>query len=153
MIFWDVEELKKQIRIGALTEWNCFKYLLLFLTINALGLELICYFPVEESNYWDYAASVLNVLVVFFGTIFAFHANGGKNGEKFLEKYLSIGFVISIRFLVYCIPVYILYASFYFYELYEINATLTEVVDLLPLFIWYSLMYWRIAVHIKKIRS
>ena len=153
MYFWKIEKLKEDIRTNQLTEKDRFIYTLIYLILGAIAMEVMMLMPLEDGNVWDLINSVTNVLIVTFGTIYAFKANGSNYGSDFLGKYFSIGFVVAIRFLVYAIPLFILLFVYYFYAFGEEEEIPTNYIDVIPFLIWYIAMYWRICVHIKQVNS
>ena len=151
MYFWKIEELKESIKKDELSEKDRFIYVLIYIILYTLGLEAISLMPVETLNVWDYIISISNVLVVFVGTILAFRANGGNNGKDFLGRYFSIGFVVTIRFMVIFIPLYIALIFYYIYAFPEDEEIVSTIVDTALIIIWQAALYWRICKHIGAI--
>jgi len=148
MYFWKIESLKKDIVGGSFTDKELIPYVVLFTGLYSIGIEITGYLPYEDINIWTYVMSAMNVLIPVIGTIYAYLRNGGSIGENFASKYFSIGFVISIRFLVYLIPlvvVMIIYWEIMFGEQEELPTTFIEVILFSA---WYVLLYYRMAKHI-----
>lgn len=103
MYYWKVESLKEDIVNGAFTDKQLIPYMVLYVGLYALSMEITGYLPYEHVNNWTYILSVLSVLIPITGTIYAYKCNGGSNGKNFASKYFSIGFVVSVRFLIYLI--------------------------------------------------
>jgi hypothetical protein len=104
MYFWNINKLKQQLIETGLTERQLFYYILIAVAFEAISYEMTTYLPYTEPNSWSYVESVFNILIPIIGSIAAFRANGGDSGIKFVERYFSIGFVVSIRFLILLIP-------------------------------------------------
>ena len=153
MYFWKVEKLKEDIQTNKLMEKDRFIYALIYIVLGAIAMEVLLLMPIEDGNIWDLINGVVNVLIVTLGTIYAFKANGANDGNDFLGKYFSIGFVVTIRFLVYAIPLFILLFAYYFYAFGEEEEIPTNYIDVIPFLVWYIAMYWRIYVHIKQVNS
>jgi len=151
--FWNIEALKNDIREGSLSENDRFIYFIIYLFFSAIGLELIMYTPIENANIWDYVDSLLNILIVIVGTVFAYKANGSSSGNDFLGKYFSISFVVSIRFLIYLVPLMGLLIVCYEYVLSDSEVLATTYIDVIPFIVWSSLLYWNICKHIKQINQ
>jgi uncharacterized membrane-anchored protein YitT (DUF2179 family) len=151
MYFWRIEKLKEDIRANRLTEKDRFIYALIYIAVSAAAMEVMLYIPLENTNGWDFINSLSNVLIATVGTLFAFKANGSGNGKDFLGKFLSIGFVVSIRFLVYMIPLMIALSVYYFFAFEEEDVIPSSVADVIPFLIWYVAIYWRLCVHIKQV--
>ncbi len=153
MYFWNIENLKKDISEGKLSEKDRFIYVLLPLVLLAISMEVTRHTATGNPDYWDIMDSTLNVLFLLIGTIFSFKANGGASGSDFLGKYFSISFVMSIRFLVYAIPLFIMLYAYYYFMFSEENISTTNAVDIIPFLLWSAALYWRIYVHIKQLNS
>jgi uncharacterized membrane-anchored protein YitT (DUF2179 family) len=151
--FWNIKALKNDIRENRFSEKDRFIYFIIYFVFSAIGLELVMYMPIENANLWDYVDSFLNILIVLVGTVFAYKANGYSNGSDFLGKYFSISFVVSIRFLIYLIPLLVLYIIYYEYAFTYEEEIATSYVDVIPFLIWPFLLYWNICRHIKQVNS
>ncbi len=153
MYFWKVESLKKNIVDGSFTDKELIPYLVISIGLYALLIEVSGYLSYEyvniDVNIWSYVMSGLNILIPVAGTIYTYKCNGGGNGENFASKYISIGFVVLIRFLVYSIPLWglmiVYFAVMTFRSQEELPTTYVEVIVLSA---WSALLYYRIAKHI-----
>lgn len=105
MYFWDVQSLKNDIRANKLSEKDKFLYMFLSIAFVTIGIELISISPLEPQNVWDAVESVSYILIVLFGTYWAYKANGSEHGTDFLGRYFSISFVVSVRFCTLLIPI------------------------------------------------
>jgi uncharacterized membrane-anchored protein YitT (DUF2179 family) len=152
MYFWNIENLKKDITEGKLPEKDRFLYMLASLGLIAISMEIMSYNAIEDISYWDAINSIFNVLIILIGTVLSFNANGGSQGVDFLGKYISISFVMSIRFSVYIIPIFIMFYAYYFFEFSGEHPT-TMAVDVIPFLLWSAALYWRIYFHIKQLNS
>ena len=105
MRIWNLHKLKDELRQGPLAPKDAFLYLLIY-----NGLFALAAIPFFESNKFDVIIGVISALFIVVGTVYIYHANGGRNGVHLLDRYLSLGFVLTIR-LVVCvlIPTYLLY--------------------------------------------
>jgi hypothetical protein len=153
MYFWNIESLKSDIRNNNLTEKDRFKYAFVYIVINAITIELMFYSGYETSNILDTVNSILTVMFVFIGTIFAFRANGGSSGTDFLGRYFSIGFVITIRFSVLLIPLMATLMGYYFYAYDAEKEIISQPIDMIPLIIWSIALYWRFYKHISDVKN
>lgn len=152
MYIWKINALKEQIATGQQTEKDRFIYCLIYVTLSVVGMESMSHIPVENPNMWDMTYSIGISIITFFGTMFAYKFNGGANGVDFLGRYFSIGFVVTIRFLVLLIPAFlalILYSAYLVPEDEEIYSTPIEIILFL---IWAVILYWRICKHISDVR-
>ncbi|HSC81424.1 MAG TPA: hypothetical protein VLC08_13795 [Chitinolyticbacter sp.] len=100
MYFWRLQPLKQSLRTQGLSEYQLFLYLLIYVALSAAAVELIGYYPDDSSGFWRYLGTATNITIPIWGTWWCFNANGGKQGTQFLAKYLSIGFVAMLHFMV-----------------------------------------------------
>jgi hypothetical protein len=103
MYFWRIEKLKKEMDARPLTDREALPYLVVFVALSAVA----SYFPQEAQNVWDRLEAVLSLLLSTFGTIYIYYRNGGANGQHFLQRYLAIGWVVTIRLVPILILVFI----------------------------------------------
>ena len=112
MYIWKIDELNQQLISSNLTEPDVFKYLMAWTVLNSLAM--IRYLV---PNQYDTYNGVMSVVISIIGLAFIYICNGGKNGSHLLERYLSIGWVVFVRFLVlFFLPAYI--AMFTIQEIY-----------------------------------
>ncbi len=104
MYFWRIEELKSKVIASPLTDREVLPYLLIFVGITGL----IPIFPVESMTLWDYVGAVWTFLLAVFGTIYVYRCNGGATGKDFLQRYLAIGWVVTIRWAAIVMPLFVL---------------------------------------------
>ena len=153
MYIWKISRLKEDIKSDSLTEQDRFIYALVYVALSALCFEAMSFIPVESSNIWDYIYSIGSVLIVIIGTILAFKANGGSHGADFLGRYLSIGFVVAVRFMVILLPLLIALSIYYDYAFSideEIVSTPAEIIIFL---IWNTAVYWRLYKHMQEVKN
>lgn len=149
MYFWNIKSLKQEIRENRLRETWIFYYILIYIVLNAIGIETVAYLPNDESNAWDYAQSLLNIVIAVVGTTLAYRANGGAAGSQFAAKYFSISLVTLIRFIVYFIPVAVAIFAFYWSALDSEQPIQTEWFEVALFSLWYAAFYLAIAKHIR----
>lgn len=106
MYFWNIEALTQQLVSGEMTQQDLFKYLLANTIVYAIAL-----IPVGGSNSMDVLGGWLSVCISVGGVYLVYHFNGGANGRDILARYLTVAWVIAIRWLVMvAIPVFVLSA-------------------------------------------
>ena len=103
MIFWNIEKLLKQLSSQKLTQKELFFY---FFGLTLLEILVSNPFLPEESylssifDWFDWGiflfCSLVSIAVCFF-------SNGGNQGKDFIERYISIQFVMTIRYSVFII--------------------------------------------------
>jgi len=153
MYIWKINSLKEQITRDELTEKDRFIYCLIYVSLCALGIELMARLPIENANIWDTISSLGLVLITILGTVFAYKANGAGSGNDFLGKYFSIGFVVTIRSLFLLIPIILVLAIYYYYSFAEDEEIYSTAIDVMPFLIWAIFIYWRICRHIYDVKN
>ena len=104
MYFWHIEELKSNIIAAPLTEREVIPYFLSFL----LAYEFVSWIPSSPTaNVLDYATNAYGLALTLFGTFHLYHRNGGNAGTNFVQRYLAIGWVTTIRVIAGGIPAFI----------------------------------------------
>lgn len=150
MYFWKLDSLKKQLAEQGLTEYQVYCYILVYVSLSAIAVELMRYLPAESHNVWTYVESALNIGIPILGSILIFRANGGASGSQFAARYFSIGLVVTIRFLVLLIPVTIAMGIYWFFT-YEGVETSTSWMEVAVFSSWYALLYANIAKHVRTV--
>jgi len=145
MYFWDIESLKHDLVNGNLNQISDLKYLVATIGVLALGC-----LPYEATNSLDYYYVFINIALFVMGTVFCFHANGGETGAEFLRKYLSISWLITIKFVAVLFPAGVLfvYVMNDFGIIVSSETTLIEVFLCTLISLFY---YWRIGHHLKSL--
>jgi hypothetical protein len=156
MYFWKINSLKKHVFENGLSEAQTFYYILLFVGLSAIGIELMPYLPTENPNSWNYIESIINILIPTIGTIMAYRANGASEGKRFAGKYFSISFVMGIRFLVYLIPAVIMLGVYYGLSVDWSSPDVEQAFDtgwfeVLLFSGWYAAIYWRVVKHVRDV--
>ncbi|WP_437547758.1 hypothetical protein WME97_47570 [Sorangium sp. So ce367] len=108
MFFWNIKALRVALVDGTSSERARFGYLLGFVLLTGAVSLLL-----EDStpqNEWDAIATGVNIAVMVLGTIWAYHLNGGDRGHHFIERYVSLSWVYTLRFAVmFMLPVVLAY--------------------------------------------
>ena len=178
MYFWNLGRLKQDLASRGLTAAESFRYLVVFLVLASLP---VLFDPPDHYNRWKVIAAALNLLIVLAGTRHIYSCNGGAEGRDFLQRYMSLGWVCGVRYLVmFVIPVSIVggivYASWFDGDPYVMNEPIPSNHDLEPWAaasdLWHQLQdvpwdtepfdvimiaiitppfYWRIGVHMRDL--
>lgn len=153
MYIWKIEKLKEDLINDAVTQRDHFFYYFISMVVFLIAIEMIVRFSTESPNIWDNIYSLSNMLIPLVGTILTFRANGGANGKDFLGRYFSVGFVVTVRFLVWLLPIFIVLAIYYSLFYSEEDVVASTPIDVIPFIIWTFLLYWRIVKHVKDVSS
>ena len=103
MVFWNIEKLLNKLSSQKLTQKELFAYLFgLSLLENALSNPFLSEGSYLSSifQWFDWGIFLLCSLV---SIALCFFLNGGNKGEDFMGRYISIKFVMAIRYLVFII--------------------------------------------------
>lgn len=140
MYFWNVEKLKEDLKKQTVAEGEFFKYLFATVVLYCLGLML----P-YTADIWYKLSTLLMTIITASGLYYVFKCNGGKNGKNFLEKYTSLGWVVSVRWSVLValpsIIISLIILGVIGPSLYVIEGFLIDLV--------YVSYFWMLGKHIK----
>ncbi len=149
MEFWSIERLKNSIREGTLSESAKFGYL--FIVVILLG-NFNNFFGQPES---DLTGNILlTALWILSGTglYIQYRWNGGNNGRFFSEKFLSISFVETIRFMPAFIFLILVMPTMHDVLFKSELPEYTTVLEAILFSALYILLMWRTAVHIRDVK-
>lgn len=148
MYFWKIEKLKSELKNGILSEQQVLTYFLSLMTIwmatSFFNRDSI------QSTLPDYLIILTSILLTLVGTLLAFEANGGSSGANFLNRYMSLTWVLSIRLAVFAVPVFLLG----FIISIALSGKASAGTDyFLPFFVpgWIGLFYWRLYSHFRDV--
>lgn len=153
MYFWNINKLKAQLIERPLTE----KELLPYLIATLLMFTLIPYLPdTLHFNAWDYLEMAIACLAVIIGTLWLYAKNLGSNidnkGSHFLQRYIALGWVVLVRFIVFVIPVIILMAFLASnFALFNTESDATGWIDVMLITMIEVLLYWYFGKHIADV--
>ena len=101
MYFLRYKSLKEKLRTRSLSDREALPYLVLF-----AGLAAVAYLlpNTEEFNTWDWIQGTLSVALAVGGVIYAYRQNGGRQGFDLIQKYVVLGWVVTVRCLLVFIP-------------------------------------------------
>jgi len=103
MYFWRIEKLKSDWKSAPLSDRQVLPYLLFYLVCG----ELLFLIPSSTMNFWDYANVLCSAVLVLLGTLYVYRLNGGDKGAYFLQRYISLGWVVGIRLIAFALPLFI----------------------------------------------
>ena len=144
MYFWRIDKLKKSLSEKRPSQSDVFRYYLGLTIITVLISDL----PVESDSNTSYkwiswGVLILSSLIVFIGS---YIANGRDQGVDFLERIISISFVVTIRYIVFSF----LAGIFIGIISGEGEVDFEKNILLLEIFVSF-LMTYKVITHIKEI--
>lgn len=145
MYFWRLEELKARIAVTSLSEREALPYFVVFSALMTAGMTI----PLPDRNLWDALGSTWSVVLAVAGTLYCYQRNGGTDGHHFLQRFLAVGWVVSVRF----IPLFVLLA----FGVIEFDGGFdaTTQSTTWQQFVFFALvetfLYWMIGHHIADV--
>ena len=156
MNFWNIQKLKndltnKTINQRDLLIYYCFIGLLTALIASPEEIKWFDYYQEESYKWvqWGFE-NILYLLTIFL----CYVANNGKNGQNFLERYISIEIIIFIRYFVFLfIPIEIVHSLFFDGGIYSdmFNLIGSISLDLILLIRTFSCI--KDVVHIQSVEN
>lgn len=149
----NIKALITDFRQGRVDEPLRFKYLLVTYLLLTLAVSLTIQVPPEDGLVWLLNTTVFLVAVIT-GTVYSYRQNKQGDNVDFLARYIAVNFVVSMRFFVAYIILFI--ALVLLFPLLEgtafMNALGVDIVLNLVLYtIAYALYYYFIITHIRQI--
>lgn len=145
MYFWRIEQLKDELATSPLSERQSFNYLMAFVVVTMLP-----FWPSEdEVNSWDHLIQASTLLFSVLGTIHAYRENGGAAGQQFLQRYLALGWVWSIRWGVWTACAFLLTSLLR--ELVHRMDDSTTAFDFAFLLVASLIYWWQLGIHIRSV--
>ena len=147
MYFWHIEALKTELVRQPLTEKQVLPYLVVFSALTA-AVGII---PFGAINKWDMLGGGWSMLLAIVGTIYVYRQNGGEHGHHLLQRYLSIGWVVGVRWIAALMVIAVVYFS-----LLEVLSEVSESTtwqDFVLLAVAEFALYWRIGHHIFEVAN
>lgn len=148
MNFIKYSPLKEQLKERTLSDREALPYLIVFTAITALMVGVPLY---ENYNVLDGIYAACSVALAIFGIIYAYNQNGKENGYDLVQKYVVMGWITSVRFILIGIPLYAVVAAVSYGMGFSIEET--NGIDLLFSVGFEALLYYRIAMNIRDTRG
>jgi len=143
MYFIRYYPLKERLKNRSIDDREALTYLILFCVLEAIATAL----PGSEyKNRWDYIATGMTLLITLFGVIYAYQRNGGRHGYDLIHKFVVLGWVVAIRFLIGSVPVFIAILALAWH--YNYVREETTVIDVVLFSMLEVIFYQRIGRHI-----
>jgi len=144
MYFWRIEKLKTSMAAAPLTEREVLPYLVASIIAIYIALGLTQHTPI--TSFWDDISSFCEMLFAVIGTIYIYRKNNGKNGQHFLQRYIAINWVVSVRMFVGALITYYILQEIL--SAVYVNEENSALIDFIYFFIINVILYWRIGHHV-----
>ena len=110
MYFWNIKKLKISLSKGPLSQKNTFRYLTYFLFLFTLTAYIT--YGTSDINIPAYLKKEVLAIILLISNLceifYCYKFNGGKDGEDFLGRYLSIKLLTMIRLFVFLCIIFLL---------------------------------------------
>lgn len=153
MYFWKIDSLTQELKDGSLPQSERMKYLLATVIVYAVAIEASFLFA-EPITYLRIFQSSFIVAITVGGTIYCYVMNRRGDNREFIDRFICIGWVVSVRVIALFVGVYFLYLIAGYAvggEEFEKFLESTSIVDAGLTLLVCILGYWLIGEHIKKV--
>lgn len=151
MYFFRLKPLKEELAGTGLPEKERMKYLLAFFFLFTMASFL----GSNEPTIINYASCAVMLILLITGFLYAFKRNGGNQGHSFLERYLSISWVVNIR-----VGIIMLFIAGFLGTGLSILGFIDPMEEeggqgllLLVMIIGETFMVWNIGKHVGEVRT
>jgi hypothetical protein len=155
MYIWNTKSLAQKLKDGSLTQSGRVKYLLATVVLYVIVLEGS--FLIGESLTFAFILrAVLLIAITIVGTLYSYRVNRDGDNREFLDRYICIGWVVSIKTTVLASAVYFSYLLVGFAiggEAFGLFVDSTSFVDVGFASIVCALCYWRLAENIRRVAN
>jgi hypothetical protein len=142
MYFWRIENLKDRLATRPFSERETLPYLVVFVVL----CTAVACIPQPIKNIWDVLEATWSILLAAAGTIYIYRKNGVAGGQNFLQRYLAVSWVVTIRWVViFAVAAIAFYATL---EAMGLPTETTHWYDFLFVAVAEVVVYWRIGFHI-----
>ncbi len=142
MYFWRIENLKSAMAVRPLTDRESLPYLIASAALAVAGV----YYPMPLATVWDGIETVCMFVAAILAVIYAYHRNGGADGQHFLQRYLAISWVIFIRLITMVLTLSIAFHGAL--SMAGIDVEAAAWLDAAIPLIFQIVLYWRVGHHI-----
>jgi len=102
MYWWNLRAAKRELSAEPLDSRRLLPYLLALLLLETLVVEFAFLAPSSQDlgvRQWFLASA--SVVVTVLGCLYIYRQNGGATGQRFLVRFLVLGWVTGIRITVF----------------------------------------------------
>ena len=144
MYFVQYQPLKEKLQSRSLTDREALPYFILLIASTTVGMVFPLTAP--DPNTWDWIGNILSIVFAVGGVFYAYVCNGGRHGFDLVQKYTVIGWIVTVRFLLICLPL-----LFVLYWILDAGGLATEETNGFDTFLYGTfevVFYWRIGRNI-----
>lgn len=142
MYFWNIDALKRDFLQGRFSQTQAFYYLVVMLVLFTLPIAIVG----DNTTVWDKAMFWVDLAFVVFGTTVVYKSNGGRDGREFLERYVSLSWVLFVRLFPFFILIFLVAVIFETALVGDVSYELTGYTFAAGLLV-NVIFYWRLSHH------
>jgi len=102
MYWWSLRAAKLALSGEPLGSRQLLPYVLVFSILETGVLEFSFFGePSQDFGVRRWLLGSLSILLTAFGCYYVYRQNGGAKGERFLERFLVLGWITGIRYMVF----------------------------------------------------
>ena len=153
MYFWNTNDLESDLSNRKLSQSDKYKYLLAFMIITAVLMELSSYIP-ELPSFIRLIESSVVILTTIFGTMFCYKVNRQGDNADFIERYICLSLPIFFRLIGLIIIIFSLYmvcGLILLGDSFDKFTESTNWIDVILTIGFELLYYWKLSVSIRKV--
>ncbi|MGM0631374.1 MAG: hypothetical protein ACQESI_09435 [Pseudomonadota bacterium] len=146
MYFWNIDALKRDFLQGRFSQTQAFYYLVVMLVLFTLPIAIVG----DNTTVWDKAMFWVDLAFVVFGTTVVYKSNGGRDGREFLERYVSLSWVLFVRLFPFFVLIFLVAVIFETALVGDVSYELTGYTFAAGLLV-NVIFYWRLSHHMSDL--
>ena len=152
MYFVRYDPLKEKLKQRNVSDQDALPYLILFSMLTVASSAFPIAFPItEKTNIWGVASAVSSVLLAGAGVYYSYIQNGKEKGFDLVQKYVVLGWVVTIRCVLAFLPLIII--AYIAGEILELIEDAFSWYDFFITIVFELVLYQRIGRHIRDTRN
>ena len=150
MYLWKTKALAERLKNDSLSQKDHFWYLLLFVTINSVIIELSVY-DIQPVTIIYITQSLLMVSITIIGTWLCYRTNRNGDNKDFITRYICLWIPIAIRIALLGFSVLMVYVPMGILLIGSEYLESDTWLDSLFIVVLAALFYWRLYAAIRLI--
>ena len=146
MYVWNLRAMRDQLRSGPLTQREQFNYAVAGALFGWANAQSPFYGPAG----WNFLVGAGLLVITGFAIYYAYLCNGGSNGERFLERYVALAWVLMIRFFVF-VTLPLIALSDAYVSKYSRDGTLDVSIQVVVVVAAQLLFFWLLGGQLRAV--
>lgn len=111
MYFWKTDKLVNDFSNENVTQYEQFKYMLLYSLLTVLALDR---YLVPDSPYtaYDFINTISFLFITFWGVRLCYKSNQQNDDNDFIARFICLGLPVIVRIFVIFVPTYFVIGTF-----------------------------------------